>query len=247
VGKWTLIVKSADGSNTKYSKLFDEHYHCVSEGALKESLSKHVIPAFDIIKKDTLNILDICFGLGYNTLATLYYIKQNSLDIKVNIFSPEFDKELIESLKEFEYPKELKEFNHIIQSLCETSKYSDENIFIELFVGDAREYVKNLSSIDIVYQDAFSSTKNPLLWTKEYFADIKDALSDDAIITTYSQATNVRMSMFVNNLYIYQNINNDVRSGTLATTKEQNLPFVDMILKQERNPNAKPLSDRDTN
>jgi tRNA U34 5-methylaminomethyl-2-thiouridine-forming methyltransferase MnmC len=242
-----LIVKSADGSNTKYSKLFDEHYHCVSEGALKESLSKHVIPAFDIIKKDTLNILDICFGLGYNTLATLYYIKQNSLDIKVNIFSPEFDKELIESLKEFEYPKELKEFNHIIQSLCETSKYSDENIFIELFVGDAREYVKNLSSIDIVYQDAFSSTKNPLLWTKEYFADIKDALSDDAIITTYSQATNVRMSMFVNNLYIYQNINNDVRSGTLATTKEQNLPFVDMILKQERNPNAKPLSDRDTN
>jgi tRNA U34 5-methylaminomethyl-2-thiouridine-forming methyltransferase MnmC len=247
VGKWTLIVKSADGSNTKYSKLFDEHYHCVSEGALKESLSKHVIPAFDIIKKDTLNILDICFGLGYNTLATLYYIKQNSLDIKVNIFSPEFDKELIESLKEFEYPKELKEFNHIIQSLCETSKYSDENIFIELFVGDAREYVKNLSSIDIVYQDAFSSTKNPLLWTKEYFADIKDALSDDAIITTYSQATNVRMSMFVNNLYIYQNINNDVRSGTLATTKEQNLPFVDMILKQERNPNAKPLSDKDTN
>jgi tRNA U34 5-methylaminomethyl-2-thiouridine-forming methyltransferase MnmC len=247
VGKWTLIVKSADGSNTKYSKLFDEHYHCVSEGALKESLSKHVIPAFDIIKKDTLNILDICFGLGYNTLATLYYIKQNSLDVRVNIFSPEFDKELIESLKEFEYPKELKEFNHIIQSLCETSKYSDENIFIELFVGDAREYVKNLSSIDIVYQDAFSSTKNPLLWTKEYFADIKDALSDDAIITTYSQATNVRMSMFVNNLYIYQNINNDVRSGTLATTKEQNLPFVDMILKQERNPNAKPLSDKDTN
>jgi tRNA U34 5-methylaminomethyl-2-thiouridine-forming methyltransferase MnmC len=247
VGKWTLIVKSADGSNTKYSKLFDEHYHCVSEGALKESLSKHVIPAFDIIKKDTLNILDICFGLGYNTLATLYYIKQNSLDVRVNIFSPEFDKELIESLKEFEYPKELKEFNHIIQNLCETSKYSDENISIELFVGDAREYVKNLSSIDIVYQDAFSSTKNPLLWTKEYFADIKDALSDDAIITTYSQATNVRMSMFVNNLYIYQNINNDVRSGTLATTKEQNLPFVDMILKQERNPNAKPLSDKDTN
>jgi tRNA U34 5-methylaminomethyl-2-thiouridine-forming methyltransferase MnmC len=241
-----VIVKSADGSNTKYSKLFDEHYHCVSEGALKESISKHVAPALAIIKKDKLNILDICFGLGYNTLATLYYIKQNNLDIKVNIFSPEFDRELIDSLKEFEYPNELKEFSHIIQSLCEKQKYNDNDISIELFLGDAREYVKTLSNIDIVYQDAFSSAKNPTLWTKEYFADIKAILSDDAIITTYSISTNVRMSMYVNNLYIYENISNDVRSGTIATTNPKELPFVDMELKQQRNPNAKALSDKET-
>lgn len=245
MGKWSLIVLSADGSNTKYSQEFDEHYHCVKEGALKESLQKHVIPAFTYIKKDTINILDICFGLGYNTLATMYYIKQNNLDIKVNIFSPEFDAGLVSSLIDFEYPSELIEYQHIITSLVNTKKYHSNDVNIELFIGDAREYIKGLKNIDIVYQDAFSPHKNMLLWTKEYFCDIVSVLSDTNIITTYSRATNVRMSMYSNGLNIYENLANGLRSGTLATTNRLDLPQIDMILKQQRNPNAKATSDKD--
>jgi tRNA U34 5-methylaminomethyl-2-thiouridine-forming methyltransferase MnmC len=245
VGEWSLIVKSNDGSNTKYSQQFDEHYHSTKDGALTETLQKHIIPAFSHIKKDTINILDICFGLGYNTLTTLYYIKQNNLDIKVNIFSPEFDRELIASLKEFEYPNELKEFTHIIKSLCENQKYESSDINIELFLGDAREYVKTLSNIDIVYQDAFSPKKNPMLWTREYFGDIYRLLSSDGVVTTYSQATNVRMSMYVNGFYIHENISKDVRGGTLAFKNKMELPYIDMELKQQRNPNAKASSDNE--
>lgn len=247
MGEWSLIVQSNDGSNTKYSQQFNEHYHSTKEGALTETFQKHIIPAFSHVKKDVLNILDICFGLGYNTLTTLLYIKQNNLNIKVNIFSPEFDKELIASLKEFEYPNELKEFNHIIKSLCENQKYSDELINIELFLGDAREYVKTLSNIDIVYQDAFSPANNPLLWTKEYFSDIAKLLNEDGIVTTYSQATNVRMSMFVNGFYLYENNSDSVRNGTLAFKKQRDLTFIDMVLKQQRNPNAKESSDNEFN
>jgi len=53
--------------------------------------------------------------LGYNTLSTLYYIKKNGLNIKVNIISPEFDGELIKFLKSFEYPEEFREFRDIIE------------------------------------------------------------------------------------------------------------------------------------
>ena len=99
------MVQSEDGSFTAFSSEFQEHYHSTKDGALHESLYKHVIPAFEHHKeKDELTILDICFGLGFNTLATLYYMRQNNIKKKVRIFSPEFDAELIASLKGFTYP-----------------------------------------------------------------------------------------------------------------------------------------------
>ena len=80
-----IITK--DGSYTLYSNKFNQHYHSIKEGALNESLHKHVIPAFNHhINKNELNILDICFGLGYNTLATIYYVKHNNLNTKINIY-----------------------------------------------------------------------------------------------------------------------------------------------------------------
>ena len=66
------IVTTNDGTFTLYSKEFDECYHSTKDGALNESLNKHIIPAFNLApKKDKITILDICYGLGYNTLSTL--------------------------------------------------------------------------------------------------------------------------------------------------------------------------------
>ncbi len=44
-----LLTK--DGTNTLFSKEFNESYHSVNDGALKESLEKHIIPAFNSLKK----------------------------------------------------------------------------------------------------------------------------------------------------------------------------------------------------
>ena len=55
------MTLSEDGSYTAYSKEYGEHYHSTKDGALHESLVKHVISALQIQKdKDILNILDIC-------------------------------------------------------------------------------------------------------------------------------------------------------------------------------------------
>lgn len=97
---------SEDGTYTAYSKEYDEHYHSTKDGALQESLLKHILPAFKIKKnQNEINILDICYGLGFNTLATLYYYKKNNLTSKLNIYSPELDAILVASLKNFTYPK----------------------------------------------------------------------------------------------------------------------------------------------
>lgn len=199
--------------------------------------------------KKELKILDICFGLGYNTLATLYYLHKNNLNIKLHIYSPEFDTELLKSLQTFQYPDELQRFKKIIDILSNEFFYQDDNLTIEIFNGDARKYIKTLKNIDIVYQDAFSTEVNHSLWTVEYFADIKKALSVDAILTTYSIATPVRLSLYKNDFVIYLHKPETTNKITIALNKkeiDQNYQYIDMELKQQRNTVSKPLYDKDS-
>ena len=239
-------IPTEDGSFTCYSEEFDEHYHSVKEGALKESLKKHVEPAFSLVsQKDEVTILDICYGLGFNTLSTLYYLRNSTT--KVHIKSPEFDKSLVKSLVNFPYPKEFEPFKKIIKTLSETGYYEDSHCSIEIYFGDAREYLQKLDvTFDVVYQDAFSPKKNPLLWTYEYFKDITRVLKDDGVITTYSSATPTRMSMCKNGLKIYENRNLETRTGTIASKSElSGLKEIDMILKQQRNTEARATYDEE--
>ncbi len=239
-------VTTNDGTITLYSSEFDECYHSTNDGALNESLNKHIIPAFKLLdtQKDEINILDICFGLGYNTLATLHYLQNNPIQSKINIFSPEFDKELVVSLKDFDYPNEFTPFLHIIEELSESGFYSDDKLSIEILFGDARETLPKIKSkIDIVYQDPFSPKKNPLLWTREYFATIKAIASKEVILTTYSSATSIRMGLYENGFLLYETPTKEVRSGTIASLRVLNLKSIDMELKKSRNPQAHSLRD----
>jgi tRNA U34 5-methylaminomethyl-2-thiouridine-forming methyltransferase MnmC len=212
------MVESEDGSFTAYSSEFQEHYHSTRDGALHESLYKHVIPAFEHHKdKDELTILDICFGLGFNTLATLYYMREHNIKKRVRIFSPEFDGDLIASLRDFTYPDIFASFLPIIEALSRNNVYEDEQLYIELYIGDAREYLRSCPErFDIVYQDAFSPATNPILWTKEYFADIN----------------------------IYINSGEGHRDATLASKSElMEYERVDMAHKIACNKGVQPLYD----
>ena len=242
------MVLSDDGSYTAYSKEYNEHYHSIKDGALNESLLKHVNPAFKIKgHQKEINILDICFGLGFNTLATLYYHKKNSLASKLNIYSPELDASLVKSLENFTYPKEFDAFKHIVLQLSEKGFYADDFFHIELFLGDAREYIRGFSDkFDIVYQDAFSPSSNPILWTLEYFSDIKKAMKKDAVLTTYSISLATRLALYQNDFNIYINSGKDFRASTLASvSKLKDFEQVNMKHKILCNPDANPFRDED--
>jgi len=242
------IVTTGDSSDTLYSHEFNEHYHSTKDGALVESLHKHIIPAFKYSShKKHLKILDICFGLGYNTLATLYYIEQNNLDVSVEIYSPEFDLELIRSLQNFKYPKEFDNLKEIITTLSNELEYASDTINIKIVPDDARESIPTLTQkFDIIYQDAFSPQSNPLLWTQEYFGDIQKIMARDGIVTTYSIALATRLALHANGfkLYLYQD--QKIRSSTIASLQKiEGIEEVDMAHKIAINPNAKPLRDCD--
>ena len=242
------LVLCEDGSNTLFSKEFNEPYHSTRDGALHESLEKHVKPTFSLKQHlPQLTILDLCFGLGYNTFATLYYIKQNNLKTKVHILSPEFDEALIRSLDGFDFPPEFDFLKPIINTIAQTLYYEDEQVKIEILLGDAREEVPKITQqIDIIYQDAFSPAHNPLLWTREFFSDIQKISKDDAILTTYSTSASVRLGLYENGFYIFTHRAELMRFSTVASFKMiEGFEYVDMELKKVRNPVARSFRDED--
>ena len=243
-------ITTQDGSTTLYTAEFDECYHSTHDGALHESLVKHVIPALTLqAGKTELTILDICFGLGYNTLATLYYIRREHLSTNITILSPEFDAELVHSLATFEYPPEFDDLRPVIEAVSRDGYYEDTQFTIHVLVNDAREVVSGLSQcFDIVYQDAFSPVKNPLLWTREWFSDVRAVCADDAVLTTYSTAASTRMALHENGFKLYDYHPDGVRGSMIASPSQidfGNVPlaWIDMALKMERNPDARSLRD----
>ena len=242
------LVLCEDGSNTLFSKEFNEPYHSTKDGALHESLEKHVKPAFSLKQSlPKLNILDLCFGLGYNTFATLYYIKQNNLKTKLHIISPEFDEALIRSLDTFAFPHEFEILKPIIHAIAKNLYYEDEQFKIEILLGDAREEVPKITQkIDIIYQDAFSPSHNPLLWTREFFTDIQKISQENALLTTYSTAASVRLGLYENGFYIFIHRAELMRFSTVASFKKlEGFEYVDMELKKIRNTTAQSLRDKD--
>ncbi len=239
-------VPSEDGSYTAYSKEYGEHYHSTKDGALNESLKKHIVPAFEHVKeKDEVHILDICFGLGLNTLGTILYYRELAPQTKLHIHSPELDDNLVRSLMYFRYPHSFKPLRPIIEAISTVGSYEDETLSVEVFLGDAREYVKKFHKhFDIVYQDAFSPSVNPLLWTKEYFRDIAHAIKENGILTTYSTALKTRLALHQNDFFVYLAQEKGVRDFTLASLQPiPNLKRVDMAHKISCNPHVKPLCD----
>ena len=239
---------SEDGSYTAYSKEYNEHYHSTKDGAFSESLQKHIIPAYNLTReKNEIYILDICYGLGFNTLATILYYKEHAPQKKLFIYSPELDVSLVKSLINFNYPKEFEPLREIIEAVSQDGLYEDENFRVEVFLGDARKYVRRFEKkFDVVYQDAFSPSVNPMLWTQEYFADIKNSLREDGIITTYSTALKTRLALYNNGFLVYLNKGEVFRNATLASCKLlANYELVNMEHKIACNPDVRPIKDEE--
>jgi len=240
-------VITGDGSQTLFCESVGEHYHSTKDGAFSEALYKHVLPAWNyrIEGRKEITVLDICFGLGYNTFALIWYLSRQKYCGHLRVVSPEHDRALLSSLIDFSFPDEFCEFAPIIKAVAENCRYESSDLLIEIFTVDARSWLAQFAGpVDIVFHDPFSHVRNPQLWTREYFAQLKRVGASDLLLTTYSTATAVRMGLFENGFHVYENRPEAlVRSATLASLAPLPLAEIDMQLKQQRNPAAASLRD----
>ena len=191
-------VLTNDGSISLRSLLFQENFHSL-DGALKESELKFINPSdLKRFKDKSLNVLDICFGLGYNS-ASLFnkLITQNSF---INWYALEIDKRPLEySLgnKLFQKlwdPKVLK----ILKSIYQNCHYKDKFFDCYVLWGDAREKINNIPiniKFDLIYLDGFSPQKCPQVWSVEFLAKVTQKLNHDGYLVTYSSSAAIRKTL----------------------------------------------------
>ena len=173
-----------DESETFFNEEFNETYHSIT-GAVEESIKKFILPA--ISKKvdgKKIKILDICFGLGYNSGCAIDYFED------CEITGIEIDEDIIKKINEVN--PNFKSYNEIKELINKK-----QTKHIKLIIGDALIEIKKLENnyFDIVFLDPFSPKKAPELWTEEFIKNIYSKMKKWGVLTTYSCASIVRKNL----------------------------------------------------
>jgi tRNA U34 5-methylaminomethyl-2-thiouridine-forming methyltransferase MnmC len=188
------LTPTDDGTFTIFSDEYGQAMHTLS-GAYDESLLKHVVPSKILDRSDTcLRVLDVGFGIGYNVLALLDRFLKDPKGRRVEISSLEKEMVPVELLRGIVFPGSRGTLYEALKGLLETGQVDGDGFSARLIIGDARRSVRQLpsSSFHAVFHDAFSPSKNPELWTVDFFREIYRAAADGSILTTYSSAPQVR-------------------------------------------------------
>lgn len=197
----SLIVQTTeDGSDTCFNEEYGQAYHS-KFGAYREALEKHV-QACQVTKlaetQSKLKILDVCFGLGYNSFVAIEEALKVNPKIEIEIIGLENDLEILKKIPECKMPSSLKKSQELFQDV-KGKRWEVESKSLNLppftiHLSDARETVKTLenNSFDAVFFDPFSPSVCPELWTAEFISDVVSKTKPGAYLSTYSCARVVK-------------------------------------------------------
>jgi tRNA U34 5-methylaminomethyl-2-thiouridine-forming methyltransferase MnmC len=181
-----IIQSTDDGSSTIYLPQLDEHYHSI-KGALAESTHIYINCAFrhrleSMAPSEPINVLEIGFGTGLNAALTVSAASGS----EVHYSSIEL------------YPINDEQVNAL-----NYGSFVDPQLFIDLHAAPWNTTVEirpnfflnkihaNFltaplpSNQDVVYYDAFAPEKQPDMWSLDMFLKVYNAMSPQAVLSTY--------------------------------------------------------------
>ncbi|MGB7087273.1 MAG: MnmC family methyltransferase [Phormidesmis sp.] len=228
-------VATGDGSSTFYSETFKEWFHSrqgacneaqktyvetvhlarrienlvessAKENETRQNRSEREKLTTDSPKQDkTLRILDVCYGLGYNTAAALdtiwpvlgrataaYRIEIKALEIDISVARSAIAQALTDRYAGETQP--------VLKALARDLIYEQGPLRAQLLLGDARQQIQPLVSegwqADVIFLDPFSPPHCPQLWTVEFLALVAQCLNPNGgELVTYSCAAAVRSAL----------------------------------------------------
>jgi len=177
------LIITKDGSHSLFVPDLNETYHSV-HGSISEAIHVFINSGLLSHPKKNINILEIGFGTGLNTLLTLENIKNR----KIHYTSLEpypISSEIYNKLN----------FHTVTNSNAETffklhTSDWEEKVFISenFTLYKTQKKIQNFISekkFDIIYFDAFSPEKQTEMWTTEVFEKCFDLLNKDGFLVTY--------------------------------------------------------------
>ncbi|MGL6283213.1 MAG: tRNA (5-methylaminomethyl-2-thiouridine)(34)-methyltransferase MnmD [Microcoleaceae cyanobacterium] len=222
---------TADGSFTFFSETFGETFHS-DQGARLEAELKFVKPLqleYLASQLDSIKILDVCYGLGYNTVAALTAIWQINPHCQIQLIALELDLQVPQQAIAHQlldtWPSSIQA---LLKELIEKQTINSKNLQANLLLGDARQTLAQVKEkqflADAIFLDPFSPKNCPQLWSLEFIGLLKQCLAPHGQIATYSCAASVRQAFLQNNFYIGPTLPVGRRSpGTIANLTGQGL------------------------
>lgn len=190
-----------DGSFTFFSTAFGESFHS-GQGAKSEAFAKfaRVTDLAGRSMRPTLRLLDVCYGLGYNSAAAIETIWKSNPQCNIELYALELDNTVaIGATTQALLDSWTLEVQGILKELATTQNVKRDYLTAHLWIGDARSTIQILSAqgfqADAIFFDPFSPRKCPQLWTVEFFKAVSLCLAPDGILATYSRSASVRSAM----------------------------------------------------
>ncbi len=219
-----------DGSSTFFSSEFGELFHS-HHGARQEAHLKFVEPLqlAQRALQPRLRLLDICYGLGYNTAAALATIWAINPNCCVEVVCLELNPSVPQAAVSEAHGESLAHYllgcchsdctgRHFATALPHTSilqlltllatehQVQTNRLHATLLIGDARATIQQVQlsgfRADAIFLDPFSPAKCPQLWTVEFLEQVAKCLSLDGKLATYSCAAAVRIALMAGGLKI---------------------------------------------
>ncbi|WP_017259146.1 tRNA (5-methylaminomethyl-2-thiouridine)(34)-methyltransferase MnmD [Pedobacter arcticus] len=185
------VVTTADGSNTIFHPLVKENYHS-KNGALQESNHVFLNSGLRYYLADKniteLTILEVGFGTGLNFLLTqdystakelnLTYVGLEAYPLSVTLLEQTNYQELVSRAT---WNTFISNYNQVLKEPIQLNSYCN----LQIVHADARVYKTDLK-FDVIYFDAFASSNQPELWTKEFIQHIINLLKTGGVFVTYA-------------------------------------------------------------
>ena len=192
-------IPTSDGSLSLQSGAFGEAFHN-SAGALNEAQSKFVRPSElnAWSPPGALRVLDVCFGLGYNSAAL--WDADSAVGLSMQWWGLELDQRPLQLALNHEGFCRLwsASTRSRLQGIERTGTWSDHSGKGCVLWGDARQTLASIPAtqqFDLIFHDAFSPQRCPQLWSEEFLGQLSDRLAPEGRLLTYSRSAAVRASL----------------------------------------------------
>lgn len=222
-------VTTSDGSVTFWNEEYKEHYHTPA-GARLEAEEKYLVPSrlAERFGRGDVHLLDVCFGLGYNSLCALNQTRLEASST-LSVTALEMDRRVVRAAADAIQPLETDAFDWK-KTLIELYESGESRLTaqssLSLHWGDARHTVTKLppSTYDLVFLDAFSTQRNSELWTVDFFRKIKRVMRPDALLLTYCAALPVRSGLLDAGFFVGETAPvGRARGGTIAAMRQTDI------------------------
>lgn len=197
------LITTGDGSLSFYSPEYEQAFHN-RHGAREEALEKFTLPC-DLLRlaqtRAELHILDVCFGLGYNSGVALEYLWRLNPACQVHLYALELHADVPQQAASAgiwaSWPFADLWQQWLATGTTETATIATATFQGHLLWGDARQTIQQVPKAwaDAIFFDPFAPSSCPQLWTVEFFRSVAARLHPEGRLATYSCAAAIRTAM----------------------------------------------------